>query len=100
MNYKQYLYSKLAEEAGELAQAAIKAQLFGELSTDPRESTGETNLTKLVKEYLDLMLIMQELDKLITDDFNLDANFDPVAYGKQKSLALTQNWNIVQERMK
>lgn len=60
MNYRQYLLSKLAEEASEIAQIAIKSQVFGEESVDPREN-GDTNLQKLEKEVLDLTVIIKLL---------------------------------------
>ncbi len=98
MNYKQYLYSKLAEEAGELAQAAIKAQLWGEDSVDPRESTGETNMTKLTKEFIDLHIAITYLDVALTEEGKtLNDWFEPDEYAKRKRIAIMQNWNIVKE---
>lgn len=60
MNYRQYLFSKLAEEASEIAQMAIKSQVFGEESVDPREN-GDNNRQKLEKEILDLTVIIKLL---------------------------------------
>lgn len=60
MNYRQYLLSKLAEEASEIAQIAIKSQVFGEESVDPREN-GDNNRQKLEKEILDLTVIIKLL---------------------------------------
>ncbi len=98
MNFKQYLYSKIAEEASELAQAAIKAQLWGEDSTDPRESTGETNMTKLTKEFIDLHIAITFLDSVLTEEGKmLNTWFEPTEYAKRKKTAIMQNWNIVKE---
>lgn len=98
MNYKQYIYSKIAEEASEIAQAAIKTQLFGEYSTDPRENTGETNITKLVKELLDLACVTSILDQItVSENIQLNSNFDPKEYAENKSIKLSQNWAIVKE---
>ena len=65
MNYREYLLSKLAEEASEIAQIAIKSQVFGFDSVDPREN-GENNLEKLEKELLDLLAVVQ----LLFPDYN------------------------------
>jgi NTP pyrophosphatase (non-canonical NTP hydrolase) len=98
MNFKQYLYSKLAEESGELAQAAIKSQLWGENSTDPRETTGETNLTKLVKEFIDVHIIIGYLDaEMLKEEKGLNDDFDPKEYASKKKTAIMQNWSIVKE---
>mgnify|MGYP002507821299 CR=1 FL=1 len=98
MNFKQYLYTKIAEEAAELAQAAAKAQLWGEDSTDPRETTGETNLTKLTKEFIDLHVAITFLDTVLTDEGRmLNDWFEPNEYAAKKKTAIMQNWNIVKE---
>jgi len=98
MNFKQYLYSKIAEEAAELAQAAIKAQLWGEDSVDPRESTGENNMTKLTKEFIDLHVAITFLDSVLTNEGKmLSEDFDPKEYTKQKKMSILKNWNIVKE---
>lgn len=62
MKYNQYLLIKLAEEASEIAQAAIKCSLFGYNSKDPREIDGDSNLVKLQKELLDMSVILMELN--------------------------------------
>lgn len=62
MKYNQYLLIKLAEEASEIAQAAIKCSLFGYDSKDPRETDGDSNLVKLQKELLDMTVILMELN--------------------------------------
>lgn len=98
MNFKQYLYSKIAEEAAELAQAAIKAKLWGEDSTDPRESTGENNMTKLVKEFIDLHIAITFLDTVLTEEGKmLNEGFEPAEYAAKKKTAIMQNWSIVKE---
>ena len=72
MKLRHYLYSKLAEEAGELAQIAIKTSLFGESSTDPRETTGETNLEKLEKELTDIIAVVALLNEQLDLEYDLD----------------------------
>jgi hypothetical protein len=86
MKYKKYLLIKLAEEAAEVAQAAIKCSLFGYESKDPRETNGESNLVKLQKELLDLAAVIAELDK--TKELEVVDNLDINEYikGKQKKL--------------
>lgn len=85
MKYEKYLLIKLAEEAAEVAQAAIKCSLFGYDQKDPRETNGETNLLKLQKELLDMTAVMSELKG---DSLNTPEGFDVDKYieGKQKKL--------------
>lgn len=85
MKYEKYLLIKLAEEAAEVAQAAIKCSLFGYDQKDPRETDGETNLVKLQKELLDMTAVMSELKG---DSLNAPEGFDVDKYieGKQKKL--------------
>ena len=85
MKYEKYLLIKLAEEAAEVAQAAIKCSLFGYNQKDPRETDGGTNLVKLQKELLDMTAVMSELKG---DSLNAPEGFDVDKYieGKQKKL--------------
>lgn len=87
MKYEKYLLIKLAEEAAEVAQAAIKCSLFGYDQKDPRETDGETNLVKLQKELLDMVAVIEELSSS-SKEFNTEANFNSVDYtsGKKKKL--------------
>lgn len=57
MNNKQYLLVKLAEEASEITQIALKSTHFG-LDSD---FTGESNLQALAKEFADLLTIVDML---------------------------------------
>ena len=85
MKYEKYLLIKLAEEAAEVAQAAIKCSLFGYDQKDPRETEGETNLVKLQKELLDMTAVLNELvenSKMYYPDLNVDTYVE----GKQKKL--------------
>lgn len=86
MKYEKYLLIKLAEEAAEVAQAAIKCSLFGYDQKDPREISGETNLVKLQKELVDMVAVMEEITS-ISKDFN-QPSFDADTYvcGKKKKL--------------
>lgn len=87
MKYEKYLLIKLAEEAAEVAQAAIKCSLFGYEQKDPRETDGETNLVKLQKELMDLASVMEELSS-VSEGFNKEPDFNADEYitGKKKKL--------------
>jgi NTP pyrophosphatase (non-canonical NTP hydrolase) len=63
MQYKDFLYMKLAEEAGEIAQMAIKTAIFGEDSTDPTVINGDTNQVALAKELTDLIAVFSLLNE-------------------------------------
>ena len=86
MKYNQYLLIKLAEEASEIAQAAIKCSLFGYNSKDPREIDGDSNLVKLQKELLDMSVILMELNKMeLNNEENInDATFCTEDYMQAK----------------
>ena len=93
MNYQQYLLVKLAEEAAEIAQMAIKCSLFGYESVDPRENTGETNALKLFKELLDFSAVMTELEDSTDIDFN---EINPEDYIEMKRLKLKHYYDVAQ----
>jgi NTP pyrophosphatase (non-canonical NTP hydrolase) len=63
MQYKDFLYMKLAEEAGEIAQMACKTAIFGEDSTDPTVVNGDTNQVALAKELTDLIAVLSLLNE-------------------------------------
>lgn len=97
MNYREYLLSKLAEEASEIAQIAIKSQVFGFDSVDPREN-GENNLEKLEKELLDLLAVVQ----LLFPDYNSTGcgtmtDFRAIDYIRMKQRKLDQYYNVHKE---
>lgn len=60
MNQQQYLLGKLAEEAAEIAQVALKAQQFGMNSTHPDDLT-MPNHALLVGEINDLLGVVTML---------------------------------------
>lgn len=93
MNYQQYLLVKLAEEASEVAQIAIKCSLFGYDSVDPRENTGETNALKLFKELLDFSTVMTELEDSTDIDFD---EINPDGYIEMKRLKLQHYYDVAQ----
>lgn len=64
MQYREFLYAKLAEEAGEIAQMAIKTSLFGENNKDPSKPDSDTNTRALEKEFNDLLAVFALLNKL------------------------------------
>jgi hypothetical protein len=92
MNFKQYLLIKLAEEASEVSQAAIKCSLFGYKSKDPREVNGNTNLHKLLLEILDMEAVTQLLREY--DDSDEVISFDPEEYIKLKQQKLIHYFEV------
>ena len=56
MTKTQYLLCKLAEEASEVAKAALKAQQFGLEEVYPK--TGQSNAERITEELNDLMGIL------------------------------------------
>jgi len=95
MKYEKYLLIKLAEEAAEVAQAAIKCSLFGYESKDPRETNGESNLVKLQKELSDMTAVLGELNS----DRSLDiVNFDIEEYLQQKQKKLNYYYDIASKQ--
>lgn len=79
MQYREYLYQKVAEEAGEIVQMAIKTSLFGEDSTDPRVENGDTNRVALEKEFNDLIAVFSLLNE------HFDPTMKTVAYDTHDS---------------
>lgn len=57
MTEVQYLLCKLAEEAGELSQIAMKAQQFGMDETYQDDSNAE----RVIKEFIDVMSVISSL---------------------------------------
>ena len=74
MTAQQYILCKLAEEANEVAQRALKAQQFGIEQTEPGKS--QDNGERLESELLDLMFWMDiairnnVLAPMDTEDFH------------------------------
>lgn len=95
MNYRQYLFSKLAEEASEIAQIAIKSQIFGEESVDPREN-GDNNREKLEKELLDLTTIIKLLYPNYFDEGLGTLERDPaVEYMQMKTEKVNRYYELI-----
>lgn len=61
MDQLQYVANLVAEEASEIAQAALKISRFGVKSVDP--ATGVTSLQKLIAELNDLEATLLLLDE-------------------------------------
>lgn len=57
MNHEQYHLGKIAEEAVEVAQRALKAQQFGLLEIQDGQSL--TNLERLIGEFHDLFITLE-----------------------------------------
>lgn len=66
MNYVEYLYTKLAEEASEIAQAAAKCNVFGEFNHNPVDRTAPSNIVALNQELNDLYAVLS----LLNDVYN------------------------------
>lgn len=62
MTRMQYLLSKLAEEASEVAQAAIKAQIFG---VHERYVAEPTNIERVSIEFNDMLSIIDMINEEI-----------------------------------
>lgn len=56
LDVRQYLLACIAEEANEIAQAAMKALRFGLDDTNPK--TGKTNLTDIRTENIELQAVI------------------------------------------
>lgn len=66
MDNTQYLLTKLAEEATEIAHIALKTAQFGFYSVKPQ--TSEMNLNRLHEELNDLLAVVKMLNE--STDFN------------------------------
>lgn len=96
MNYQQYLFQKLAEEASEIAKEALKCALFGTDSTDPREKNGSTNLQKLKLELLDMTAVLTLLQEEV-DDSGLP-DFDEDFHVESKRTRLKYYYDVIKQK--
>lgn len=55
MTLSQFLLNKIAEECNELAQIALKTAQFGLYETNPLEPEEGDNITRMQKEFNDLV---------------------------------------------
>lgn len=88
MNYNQFIYTKLAEEAVEVAQAALKVALFGPDNKDPRFLNSPTNLKHLeneVNDFCAVMSLINEPSYETGEDFPVDI-YDSHIQRKMKQL--------------
>lgn len=67
MNVEQFLLGKIAEEAGEIAKEALKAQQFGLESYHPDDPARVTNRERLISELNDLLAVVTMLEPNIHD---------------------------------
>lgn len=90
MNRQQYLLNKLAEEAAEVAQIALKAAQFGLTETSPYHT--DCNAERVHAELNDVLGIVRMLNEefnfsFIPDDVAMEAKKEKVnhyyAYSKQ-----------------
>ena len=95
MNYKEYLYCKLAEEAGEVAQAAMKANIFGEDGVSPVDNLKKSNLQNLVNEINDMLAVIDLLGHEIPG--MAEQRIAP-NYFANKQETIKTYWNIIKEK--
>lgn len=67
----QYLLTKLAEEASEVAQIALKTQQFGADEVYPEQS--KTNTQRIHSELIDLLAIVEMLNEEFNFNFATDS---------------------------
>ena len=70
MNLQQYLLVKLAEEAAEVAQIALKAAHFGLSEVQP--GTEVTNAQRIYAELNDVMAMVHRLTEVSNGEFAFD----------------------------
>lgn len=101
MKYNDYLYSKVAEEAAELAQAAIKCMLFGEQSKDPSIENSDTNQQAFNKELTDLIAVISLLDEQLSPSDEVPFyDIDEDRLDTKRIKVKTMHGQICHERLK
>lgn len=80
----QYLLTKLAEEASEVAQISLKTQQFGPDSCYPGESI--TNTQRIHEELVDLLAIVG----MLNEEFNFGLNYFTVSKEAAYKIAAKQ----------
>ena len=97
----QYLLTKLAEEASEVAQIALKTQQFGADETCPGMNL--TNTQRVHEELIDLLAIVGMLNKEFNFEFNLtieDSLLDSIIAKQEKVnkyYRYSQDCNMVED---
>jgi NTP pyrophosphatase (non-canonical NTP hydrolase) len=97
MNKQQYYLSKLAEEAAELAQAAMKCAQFGMDEMHP--VTLQTNLEALNKEFADVVactFLVAETDERVAidpDDETLEMKWAKVEKYREIAVKLGKTYD-------
>ncbi len=92
MNKQQYLLVKLAEEATELAQIALKTSQFGIFESCP--GMDATNIERCNLEFNDVLAVAemlndyQDLHSLFRDTYKVDAKKQKVEKYFQYSISL------------
>ena len=82
MNIEQYLLTKLAEEASEISQIALKAQQFG--MSEVMAGQPLTNAERIYAELNDLVAILEMLD--CNSPFRFVPSSEAIAQKKSKVL--------------
>lgn len=101
MNLNQYYLIKLAEEAAEVAQIALKAAHFGLSEVQPGRA--ETNAERVYAELNDMLAMVHRLGEVSNGEFWFDIGSpDHVAIATKLSkvehfLAYSQSLGLVEE---
>lgn len=84
MNKMQYLLTKLAEEASEIAQIALKTQQFGIDEQCP--GLDQTNIQRVDYEFNDLLAVVQ----LINSELGYTCLFENAGHIRRKQEKITK----------
>lgn len=96
MTLAQYLLVKIAEEAAEVSQIALKASHFGLSEMQPGRM--ETNAQRIYAELNDLLAMVYRLNDVSSGDFFFDADHGAMCLKMQKVehyLAYSQSLGLV-----
>lgn len=74
MKHWQWLLTKIAEEASELSQIALKTQQFGLFEV--RTGQEDSNLVRMAKEYNDLLAHISMLNSYLEKNFGVSISSD------------------------
>lgn len=95
MDYEQHLLCKLAEEASEIAQAAMKCQQFGFNDVNPRVTGGVSNKELLHKELHDILGVVSLLNataglNFVPDDNKVLDKEKKIEHWRERSIVLNK----------
>jgi hypothetical protein len=97
MNKEQHILCKIAEEASEIAQIALKSAIFG--LSDIYPTIGKSNYELLIGEFNDLLGVMEMLHEL--NDYKEFNYIDPKAIEAKKiKVDLWMHYSIAKGKTK